>query len=338
MMSLFELIYFLGYSAKKYYSFRNQRRLSFKVISIGNITVGGTGKTPAVVALANYLKNKGLYPIVLTRGYKGKAKGPCFVENRTPSENYPAYMFFGDEPLLISEKLKDVPVVKCADRYEGGMYAIENLKIQMPNPELLFILDDGFQHWKLYRDKNILLVDAENPFGNRKLLPMGILREPLKEIKRADIILITKKRHIEEESLNLLIDEIKTFNPDAGIFFSEHKPVSFVKQSGETLPLDWAKDKNLFALCAIANPESFKKTLTSLGSSIKAVSPYRDHYEFKQTDIDINVKEAEQCRADWLVTTEKDMIRLRHLRLPENLIALSIELSADREFFEQALN
>ncbi|MCE5194915.1 MAG: tetraacyldisaccharide 4'-kinase, partial [Nitrospiraceae bacterium] len=249
-MTLFELLYFVGCSAKKYYSIKNQKRLPCKVISIGNITTGGTGKTPAVIALAENLKNKGMFPVVLTRGYKGRAKDPCFVENKTPAENFPSYMLFGDEPVLMGKKLKDVPIIKSADRYKGGMFALDNIKAD--SDKIVFILDDGFQHWKLYRDKNILLIDAENPFGNRKLLPMGILREPLKEIRRAHIILITKKKNIDEEQLNLLIEEIKTYNPDAGIFFSEHKPVGFIKQSGENLPLDWAKDKDILALCAIA--------------------------------------------------------------------------------------
>ncbi len=145
-MGIFEFIYYLGCSAKKHYSLKHQKRLPHRVISIGNITAGGTGKTPAAIAIADEAKKRGFYPVILTRGYKGKAKGPCFVQDAGSQiqdarygirdekhhasciMHHASYDLFGDEPLLMSEILKDVPIVKCADRYEGGMFALQNLK------------------------------------------------------------------------------------------------------------------------------------------------------------------------------------------------------------------
>ena len=360
-MTLFEFIYFLGYSAKKHYSLRRQKRLPHKVISIGNITAGGTGKTPATIAVAEEAKRRGFYPVILTRGYKGKAKGPCFVQdagykserlsamtrfkihdtesktNTSSIMHRESCIMFGDEPLLMSEILKDVPIVKCADRYEGGMFALQTLHSQLLtlNSQLLFILDDGFQHWQLFRDKNILLIDAENPFDNRRLLPVGLLREPLKEIERADIIVLTKTGDIRQAMIEDIVGEIKSYNSKAPVFLSMHKPSGFVKLSGETMPLEWAKDKNFFAFCGIGSPESFKKTVLSAGCNLKGIKKYSDHYTYKQEDIEDIIKEAKAGNAGWIVTTEKDMVRLRGMRLPENLVALKIRFAIDEKFYAE---
>lgn len=353
-MAIFEFLYYLGYSAKKYYSLRNRRRLPYKVISIGNITAGGTGKTPAVIACAEEAKRRGLNPVILTRGYKGKAKGPCFVHDTrytiqdagyTIHDNkklascivhHASYLLFGDEPVLMAEKLKGVPIVKCADRYKGGMFAIESLQPSALSPQpIIFILDDGFQHWRLFRDKDILLIDAANPFDNRRLLPVGLLREPLKEIQRADTIVMTKTENINRAIIEGLVEEIKQYNPDAPIFLSEHKPAGFIGLSGEILPLEWAKDKKLFAISGIGNPGSFKKTLISVGCDLKGVKTYRDHYEYKQNDIENILITAKKIDADWIVVTEKDMVRLKGLDLPDNLIALRIEFKVDEGFYDK---
>ncbi|MDP1758173.1 MAG: tetraacyldisaccharide 4'-kinase, partial [Thermodesulfovibrionales bacterium] len=257
-------------------------------------------------------------------------KGPCFVQKPEIKNN--SSLLYGDEPLLMSEILKDVPIVKCADRYTGGMFAIEQL-----SAKTLFILDDGFQHWKLFRDKNILLIDAENPFDNRRLLPVGLLREPLKEIARADIIVLTKTGDIRQAMIEDITGEIKNYNSKAPVFLSMHKPSGFVKLSGETMPLEWAKEGlfPFFAFCGIGSPESFKKTVLSTGCSLKGLKKYSDHYTYKQEDIEDIIKEAKAGNADWIVTTEKDMVRLRGMRLPENLVALAIRFAIDEKFYAE---
>ncbi len=365
-MGIFEFIYYLGCSAKKHYSLKHQKRLPHRVISIGNITAGGTGKTPAAIAIADEAKKRGFYPVILTRGYKGKAKGPCFVQDAGSQiqdarygirdekhhasciMHHASYDLFGDEPLLMSEILKDVPIVKCADRYEGGMFALQNLKSthspihpfndfhppQADKP-IIFILDDGFQHWQLFRDKNILLIDAENPFDNRRLLPVGLLREPLKEIERADIIVLTKTGDIRQAMVEDIVGETKSYNSKAPVFLSMHKPAGFMRLSGEAMPIEWAKDKNFFAFCGIGSPESFRKTVLSAGCNLKGIKKYNDHYAYKQDDIGDIIKEAKANSADWIVTTEKDMVRLRGMCLPENLVALTIRLAVRGEFYDE---
>ncbi|MBI4685425.1 MAG: tetraacyldisaccharide 4'-kinase [Nitrospirae bacterium] len=337
MPGLFELIYYLGYSVKKYYSLKNQKKLPHKVISIGNITTGGTGKTPAVIAVAEEAKRRGFNPVILTRGYKGKAEPPCFVE--LLADSYQLTAKYGDEPVLMTEKLKDVLIVKCKDRYKGGMFALKQLKaVSLKlSAKMLFILDDGFQHWRLFRDKDVLLIDSENPFTNKRLLPMGLLREPLKEIRRADIIVLTKTSNSQSEASNL-IEEIKKYNSMASIFFAEHKPSGFTKPSGETRPVEWAAGKNLFAFCGIGNPESFRKTVISTGANLRCMKTYRDHYRYAQGDIENIVIEAHKNNADLIVTTEKDMVRLRGLNIPKNLIALAIEFRAGKELYDEVFS
>jgi tetraacyldisaccharide 4'-kinase len=166
-MTPLELLYYLGYSVHRGYGTKTQKRLPARVISIGNITLGGTGKTPAAIALTYEAKQRGFAPCILTRGYGGKAKGPCFV-SRGEGPLLNAYDA-GDEAFLMAEKLKGIPVVKGPDRYEAGMFALRNLRVQTAHSqsEWIFILDDGFQHWGLFRDMDILLLDGMNPFGNR---------------------------------------------------------------------------------------------------------------------------------------------------------------------------
>jgi tetraacyldisaccharide 4'-kinase len=340
-MNLFEYVYYLGLSAKKYYSFKNQKRLPHKVISIGNITVGGTGKTPATIAVAGEAKRRGFMPVILTRGYKGSIKGPAFVQkskvrsqkSEEKSDTEHITLLFGDEPVLLAEKLKDIPVVKCADRYTGGMFAIENLNLQPStlSPRTLFILDDGFQHWRLHRDKDIVLIDVGNPFGNKKLLPSGRLREPLKSLERADIIVLSK--HPKSPDINKQVfNEIRKYNPDSPIFFAEHKPVSCRLLSGERRSLSLVSGKKLFGFCAIANPKSFMETIRSAGAELAGFESYRDHYKYKSSDI-LQVKAgAEKCGADWIVTTEKDIIKTKHLDLPENILIIEIEFLAENDF------
>lgn len=336
-MGIFEFLYYLGYSAKKYYSLRAQKRLPYKVISIGNITAGGTGKTPATIALSEEAKKRGFHPCILTRGYKGKAKGPCFVSRgENPLLNARAA---GDEPFMMADRLRGIPIVKGADRYDAGMFALKELMADgsQPASKILFILDDGFQHWRLFRDKDILLIDAEEPFDTRRLLPIGLLREPLKEIKRANIIVITNTDNSRQAMADSLIEELRLYNARALIFTAEHKPSRFMGHMGETMPLKWASGKNFFAFCGLGNPDSFKKTLLSTGCILKGLKTYRDHYRYGQKDIDDILEEAQKNDAEWIVTSEKDMARLKELNMPENLIALTIRFSVDERFYEQAL-
>jgi len=333
-MGPLEFLYYSGYCIKKYNDQRKQKRLPGRVISVGNLTTGGTGKTPAVIAIAEEAKRSGYQPCVITRGYKGRARGPCFI-----SRGEGALLGVeeaGDEAVLMAERLSGVPVVKCADRYRGGLFAISELSSRWPalGHQLLFILDDGFQHWRLYRDVDILLIDGTNPFGNRRLIPSGILREPVRETKRADLIVITKASALGG-AIQTLIDEIRGYNPDAPIFSADHKPAGLRTLSGEVLPSDFISGRAVFGFCAIGNPLSFRDTLLRVGAGLKGFMSFRDHFEYNQQDIFRIDEAARKSGADWIVTTEKDIIKLKGIELPDNLLSLCIEFIVDRRFYEE---
>jgi len=339
-MTIIEFLYYLGYSIKKHYTLKNQKRLPHKVLSIGNITLGGTGKTPATIALAKEAKKRGFKPCILTRGYRGVAKGPCFVSRGEGPllDEYHA----GDEALLEAEKLKEIPIIKGKDRYEAGIFALQNLKSRISNLEsqILFILDDGFQHWRLHRDKDILLIDSTNPFGNKKIVPLGPLREPLSALNRANIIVLTKTNIIRNQKSisNSLIEAIRQYNASVPIFFAEHKPSNFITPYGEIFPPEWAEGKRFFGFCGIGNPMSFRETLLSTKIDLTGFKPYRDHYRYSPGDIRDIKKVAEKTGAEWIVTTEKDIMRLKGLELPENLVSLDIEFSVDERFYDEVFN
>ncbi|OGW38163.1 MAG: tetraacyldisaccharide 4'-kinase [Nitrospirae bacterium RBG_13_39_12] len=336
-MTPFEFLYYLGYSIKMRHAIKNQKSLPHKVISIGNITLGGTGKTPATMAVAEEAKKRGFSPCILTRGYKGKADGPCFVSiGKGPIlDEYQA----GDEAILMAKKLKGIPVVKSKNRFDAGIFAIQNLK-----SNFFFILDDGFQHRSLFRDKDILLLDGKNPFGNRRLLPIGSLREPINCIGKADIIVITKTdKTISQNSeirnqkskIDSLIKEIKQYNTKARIFFAGHRPLKFTTTTGNTYPIDWAKDKKFFGFCGIGNPRSFRETLLSADMGLTGFKFFRDHHRYSPRDMRAITKDAESTGAEWIVTTEKDIMRLNGLDTQENLVVLEIEFTIEEGFYNE---
>ena len=325
-MTAVEFLYYLGYTAKKRHSLSKQKRLPRKVISIGNLTLGGTGKTPAAIAVAEEAKKRGYRPVILTRGYRGKAKWPCLVSDG--SSILLSVEEAGDEPVVMAGRLKGVPVVKSADRHEGGLFAM-----QQPwgdDPDLLFILDDGFQHWRLSRDIDIVLVDGQDPFGNRKMLPVGPLRGPLAELKDADILVITKARN---EALAL---ELHKINKDASVFFATHEVTDIRKADGTVAASGLLKGVKVLAFCGIANPASFKKTLSHLGCGIVELKQYRDHYRYVREDISGLEEKGKRLGAEFLLTTEKDMVKIRELKcVPRNLLSIEIGFSIAKSFYNE---
>ncbi len=336
-MHLFESLYYLGLSAKQFYSVKHQRRLPCRVISIGNITVGGTGKTPAAIALAQEAQKRGMKPMILTRGYRGTARGPCFV---TKGEG-PLLSFLeaGDEPVLMAEKLNGVPIVKCACRFKAGAFALRELGIREADlSSHIFILDDGFQHRSLYRDKDIVLIDSGDPFGNGRLLPFGRLREPVKSLMRADIIVIAKTGERVGQGEDALKEKIRGYNAASKLFLSAHTPISCELAAGGEMPMDWLSGNSVFGFCALGSPESFRKTLLASGAYLCGFRAYRDHYRFNNEDIRRIKTEAGQSGAKWIVTTEKDIIRARKLDLPDNIAVLKIAFAVEDGFYDSIFN
>jgi tetraacyldisaccharide 4'-kinase len=327
-LGLLSAIYSLIISGRRFiYSagLKKTRTLPKKVISIGNLTLGGTGKTPAVISLAREAKKRGFKPCILTRGYKGKAKGTVFVSTGkgTVLSVYDA----GDEPVLMARKLEGMPIVMGKCRYCAGLFALDN---SASEPIDLFILDDGFQHWGVHRDVDVIFIDATNPFGNGKLFPEGILREPVKAAGRAHVIVVTKSDAVSQEQLSAITGELKQSNAGAPVYTSAFSPVSLVNVSGEIKNIESFRNSEIYVFAGIANPSYFKAMLASRGAKVVKFKEFRDHYIYKQKDIDIIVKEASGLT---IITTEKDMVKLSNLKLPGNVFALGIEFSIDAEFY-----
>jgi tetraacyldisaccharide 4'-kinase len=336
-MHVTEAIYHFGLSVKKFRAFKNRKRLPGKVISIGNLTVGGTGKTPATIAVAGEALKRGLCPIILTRGYGGKAPGPCFV-TRGDGPHLSAEGA-GDEPALMAERLSGVPVVKGRNRYEAGIFALRELSRgikTIPEDKLIFILDDGFQHWSLYRDVDILLLDCANPFGNGLLLPLGRLREPVSAVSRADIVVLTRTGSRGKETCDVekTMRQIGQYKPGMPVFTSEHTPVSCRLVTGSTEPFSFLSGRKVFGFCGIANPGAFRDTLLSGGAELTGFRPFRDHYRYRQKDVDAIAGEAERAGAVWIATTEKDIMKTRELALPGNILIIEIAFFTADSFYE----
>jgi tetraacyldisaccharide 4'-kinase len=332
-LGLLSAIYCSGLSCKRFFytQLKKPDRLPARVISIGNLTLGGTGKTPAVISLAREAKKRSFYPCVLTRGYKGKTKDVCFVsKGEGPVLNASQS---GDEPYLMAEALNDIPIIKGKNRYMGGMFAIKNLKSEIQNmkSEILFILDDGFQHWRLHRDIDVLLIDATNPFGNEKIFPEGIMREPFNVLKRAHIIVLTKSDTGDKEKISAITQKIRKYNQEAPVFTASHKPTGLTDASGNTRELDTLLNKKIYSFAGISNPVYFQSLLHSKGADIVEFRKFRDHYAYRQKDMDEIKKDALGLE---IITTEKDLVKLKELQVPDNIYALKIEFLIDNEFYD----
>jgi tetraacyldisaccharide 4'-kinase len=247
-------------------------QLSCKVISVGNITLGGTGKTSLVEYIARYLKEKGHKVAILSRGYKRKFTS---YELRVTS-----YENMGDEPYMLQMKLKDMPILVDANRIRSAKRAIRDYGVDT------IILDDGFQQWKIKKDLEIVTVDATDPFGNWHLIPRGILREPLSSLKRADVFVLTKT------NLNPEFTEIKdflsAFNSQSLIVEAVHQPVGFYKidNPDDLFPTDDLKGKTITLISGIAQPDSFKNLITGLRINVGLSFRFPDHYAYAQKDLD----------------------------------------------------
>lgn len=304
-------------------------KVSCPVVSIGNITLGGTGKTPAVIAVAEFLAKSGKHPVVVSRGYGRRDESQVEVvsDGRSLLANASTG---GDEPVLIASRLPHVPVVVGSNRYQAAQRALQRFPVDV------VILDDGFQHQRLRRSLDIVLVDATDPFGNGKLFPAGILREPVSALGRAQAIIVT--RTDKKESMAGLLESIRR-NTQAEIFTSRHRPLDLVDCStGERKPLTALRNVKALAFSGIARPLSFTSLLTSLGVSIAAESAYPDHHHYQRSDLANIFKKAADAQVNMIITTEKDMTRLKDLR-PEGIWALCIELEViERNEWEQFLS
>lgn len=291
--------------------------LGVQVITVGNLTVGGTGKTPVVEKFARVLTDQGRKVAILSRGYRSKPppltqrwKNKLLLQDevvppRVVSDGKSLLLNSedaGDEPYMLASNLKDVVVLTDKDRVKSGRYAIEQFGCDT------LLLDDGFQYWKLAgRRRDIVLVDAQQPFGNEHLLPRGTLREPPEHIRRADTIFITKS---DGETAGLRA-RIRKHNPSAGIIECVHWPLFFedVFNPDQREQIGWLKGKKVATLSGIAQPESFEQSLLQQGAELVYTKRFADHHRFNQQEILNTINRAKKRRADVILTTQKDAVR-----------------------------
>ena len=298
------------------------------VVSIGNLTTGGTGKTPATIMLATWAHKEGFRVAVLSRGYGGYyKKGILQVSDGNSIQADPRNA--GDEPYLLAKKLPGIPVVISEKRYAAGIYAHEKFGCNF------FILDDGFQHLELNRDFDLVLIDAESPLGNGHLLPRGPLREPADQLARADAIIITRCGLQSRRGKVLKLLEDKT--AAIPFFYADHLPKKVTLPiSDETHEPGFLNGKKVVAFAGIARPEAFKQTLAELGAEISYFRAFKDHYMFKRHEIRELIYMKERLGARYLVTTEKDWVRAASVAPAyQDLAYLSIEfkLLSDEDNF-----
>jgi tetraacyldisaccharide 4'-kinase len=290
--------------------------LGVQVIAIGNLTVGGTGKTPVVEKFARELRDQGRKVAILSRGYRSKP--PPFHEwllnkiflrdDTTPprivSDGKSLLLdseMAGDEPYMLASNLKDVVVLVDKDRVKSGRYAIEKFGCDT------LLLDDGFQYWKLAgRRQDIVLIDRQQPFGNERLLPRGTLREPPSHLARASTIFITKSNSNSDE-LRLRIAQ---FNPTAGVIECIHHPLYLEDVfTGQRVDIGLIKGRKVASLSGIAQPESFEHSLVELGGELVYSKRFADHHRFTQQEILNVINRGKKREAQLIVTTQKDAVR-----------------------------
>lgn len=328
------------------------RPLGCLVVVVGNLTVGGTGKTPVVEKLARALRDRGRKVAILSRGYKSKAQPlwkkawyalshtqeppPRIVSDgeqvRLDSEQA------GDEPYMLARNLPGVVVLVDKNRVKAGAYAIKRFGCDT------LVLDDGFQYLPLKGRLNLLLVDKTNPFGNGRLLPRGILREPVKHLRRANYVFLTKSNGRRDAELEALIAR---HNPDADLIECAHRPRHLQRCDRDAEdpagrePLSWLKGRRVFAFSGIATPESFEKFLRELGALIMGRERFLDHYRYTPSDLAALHTAARHSGAECLVTTEKDAVRLPpggSGPMPVYYLRLEIEILRGAADFDEAVS
>ena len=327
------------------------RAIGCLVVSIGNLTCGGTGKTPIVEIFARTLSQKGRKVAVLSRGYRSRDKRGFFeklrkrlfskkmeVPPRVVSDGKNLLhdsITAGDEPYMLASNLKNVAGLVDKDRVKSGLYAIDEFGTDV------LILDDGFQYLRLKAHINIVLVDSTSPFDNHHVLPRGLMREPIEHLLRADYVFLTKSdgsprlRHLKEF--------IRKHNHRAEIIECCHKPkyLEDVFDRGKRFPLETLQGKKLASISAIANPASFEGFLEDLGGELVLKRHYADHHRYRQQEMIDFINDAKAAGADLIVTTEKDAVRMPRLDRRDidiQFLRVEIDILSGRENFDQCIS
>lgn len=301
---------------------RDAMRASIPVVSIGNLTVGGTGKTPLAGWIAEQFMRSALEPAIVSRGYGGRAGAGPLVVSRGEGPLVEADIS-GDEPHLLAASLPGVRVVVGSARLEGVERAAE-LGARVA------ILDDGFQHQQLARDLDIVLIDGSDPFGNGLLLPAGPLREPLESLSRAGIVIVTRCSGAIPAAIRSVVER---HAPRAMLIAADHRCVGLFDAAGRPV----ATPERILGFCGIGNPDRFRRDLQATGAQLVRFMPYRDHHGFTMPELSSLVRLAEKEQAR-IVTTEKDLARIGSTPHSGELLALRIAFEpADADALRRAL-
>jgi tetraacyldisaccharide 4'-kinase len=304
-------------------------RVNAKVLSIGNITAGGTGKTPLVIRLYQQIVQSAKCRVqncgILTRGYKTTKNLKLKTQN------------YLDEPAILAESCPEAKIIINPDRVAAAVEAVDKFGATV------LIMDDGFQHRRLARDLDIVTIDATCPFGYGKMLPAGLLREPLSALTRADAVVITRSDQSSETELIRLEEKLREVNPNMIIAKSIHKPVCARSADGKETGIKELKDKKIFAFCGIGNPDAFLETVKGLGANLVGSKIYNDHYHYTDNDIADIHKQAKNLEADLILTTQKDRhstqytIRGTQYELPFAYLATELKFTAGEDKITQLI-
>jgi tetraacyldisaccharide 4'-kinase len=312
---------------------RRRTRLSCPVICVGNLTTGGTGKTPMTQRLCRLLRAQGKRVVILSRGYGGVHEyGSALVSDGSRVLLTAAEA--GDEAYLLAKTLHDVPVLVGKDRRVTGRVACEQFQ-----PEVI-VLDDGLQFWQLHRDLDIVLLNASAPFDNGWTLPRGLLREPPSHLRRAGMIVLTGSRQAGAEQTQRVRAQVSRLAPRAPLSTANLMPTGLViVNAQESCALDWLQGRRVAALSALGHPASFEATLDDLGGILVARFPFRDHRALSTTDLERVMAEAVAAGAEAVITTEKDAVKIAPCQTPLPLLALQVEMQIDSDVdFLQTIN
>ena len=323
-----------------------ERALGCLVISVGNLTVGGTGKTPIVEKFARALQAGGRRVAILSRGYKSVPRKRRWLDRLRRRDADPPRVVSdgksllldsltaGDEPYMLAHNLKDVIVLVDKDRVKSGRFAIDKWNVDT------LLLDDGLQYLHLKHRLDMVLVDRQAPFGNEFLLPRGTLREAPRNLRRASYIFITKNTG---ESNETLIERIRRYNRTAEIIECAHKPLYLQNVfTSEQLPLDRLRDTFIGSICGIAAPESFEGALKKLGAHVDLAKRYIDHHYYTEAELTTFINRCIRRDLAMIVTTEKDAVRMPRLpetnmKVPICFLRVEIEILSGHESWEHCV-
>lgn len=291
---------------------RTVKRVGVPVISVGNITTGGTGKTPIVALVTSILQQAGKRPAIVSRGYRADATGT------------------NDEKRVLDQLCPGVHHVQATDRHAAAGEAIERHGADA------IVMDDGLQHRRLHRDLNIVLIDACNPFGYGYLLPRGLLREPLTALRRADVVLITRCDLVDAARLREIESRVVSVSPQLqdSMLHTRFAPVTLSGHSGDKMPIATARGRRVFLMSALGNPEAFESTCRAVGLVVTGHSIFPDHHHYSDSDLDSIRNELRNSSAELLVTSWKDLVKIP--ASATDIVAVDIAPRFDREA-EEAL-